>query len=88
MRATVLRPFFVERGGHIFEVGEAFDGTPTQVAKLVSRGLVAASQDAVPAAETDLSGLTVAELKSLCGERGLEFPKKATKAQLLALLGD
>lgn len=36
----------------------------------------------------DLSGLTNAQLQELCAERGIEVPKKATKAQLIALLGE
>lgn len=36
----------------------------------------------------DLSGLTNAQLQELCAERGIEVPKKATKARLIALLGE
>lgn len=34
----------------------------------------------------DLSALTVARLRELCDERGIDAPKRATKAQLIALL--
>lgn len=34
----------------------------------------------------DLAALTVAQLRSLCEERGIDYPKKATKAQLVELL--
>lgn len=34
----------------------------------------------------DLASLTVATLRALCAERGVEAPKKATKAQLVELL--
>ena len=34
----------------------------------------------------DLSSLTVAALRALCEERGIDAPKCATKAQLIALL--
>lgn len=34
----------------------------------------------------DLSALTVATLRALCEDRGISAPKKATKAQLVALL--
>lgn len=34
----------------------------------------------------DLSALTVAQLRELCEGRGIEAPKRATKAQLIALL--
>lgn len=36
--------------------------------------------------QDDLSELTVAELKELCNERGIEVPKRAKKAQLIELL--
>jgi len=38
--------------------------------------------------EKDLSELTVAELKTKCDEAGIEYAKKATKAQLLEALND
>lgn len=41
---------------------------------------------AEPEPTQDLSALTVAQLRELCGERGIEAPKRATKAQLLELL--
>lgn len=44
---------------------------------------------AAPAGQTprdDLSALTVARLRELCEERGIEAPRRATKAQLVALL--
>lgn len=87
MRCLVTYPFFVRRGGRIYEVGEVFEGDDRTVARLVSRGLV--DPEASEAfGESDLSALTVAELKALCDERGVDYPKKATKAQLLALLGE
>ena len=36
----------------------------------------------------DLSALTNAELRAICEERGIEVPRRATKAQLLGLLGE
>ena len=38
------------------------------------------------AAPTDLAALTVAQLRALCADRGVDAPKRATKAQLIALL--
>ena len=35
----------------------------------------------------DLSALTAAQLRALCAERGIEAPRRATKAQLAELLG-
>lgn len=34
----------------------------------------------------DLSALTVATLRALCEDKGIDAPRKATKAQLVALL--
>lgn len=41
-----------------------------------------------PVQETarDLSALTVAQLRELCDERGIDHPSRATKAQLIQLL--
>lgn len=36
--------------------------------------------------DVDLASLTVAQLKALCSERGIDVPSRATKAQLIALL--
>ena len=36
--------------------------------------------------EEDLAGMTVAKLKALCAERGIDVPKYAKKAELVALL--
>ena len=41
----------------------------------------------VVATPTDYAALTVARLRELCAERGIEAPKRATKAQLIGLLG-
>ena len=46
------------------------------------------AQAARPAAAApDLASLTVPQLRELCAERGVEAPKRATKAQLVLLLG-
>ena len=42
----------------------------------------------VCAAAPHYTQLTAAELRALCAERGVETPKRATKAQLAALLGN
>ena len=36
--------------------------------------------------DEDLSALTVAQLKELCSERGIDVPSRVTKAQLIAFL--
>lgn len=88
-------PFFMVRGGHIYEVGEIYDATDAEAERLVSRGLAevvtpgGAESDTVWGGGADgTSGLTVAELKALCDERGVDYTRKATKAQLLSLLAE
>ena len=44
-------------------------------------------RETAPEAETpDLTSLTNAQLAAMCADRGIEVPKRATKAQLIALL--
>lgn len=44
---------------------------------------------AIPAPEhVDLTALTVAQLRELCAGRGVDAPKRATKAQLIELLDE
>lgn len=94
MRCVVTHPFFVKRGGHIYAVGETFEGPEATVKWLVRHGLAepcersSTSPAADVATSADPSQLTVAELKSLCDERGIAYAKKATKAQLVSLLGE
>ena len=85
MRCRVTRPFFVRRGGHIYGTGETFEGGRSQVALLARRRLVDSLED-VPDEAPDLTSLTNAQLAAMCEERGIEVPRRATKAQLLALL--
>lgn len=66
------------------------NGTPVQASDEAAPVLLAngwtraeAQQDPEP---IDLTALTVAQLRELCEERGIDAPKKATKAQLVALL--
>lgn len=34
----------------------------------------------------DLAAMTVAQLRAMCAERGVDAPKRATKAQLIRLI--
>lgn len=69
--------------------GATVDAAPEAVPRLIASGLFAAAPEAPADAEgegRDLASLTNAELVALCRERGIEPPKKARKAELVALL--
>ena len=88
MKATVHRLFWdlVEKVDR--HAGEVFDVTPERAAQLIERlpeGYVTVD-DRPDDPEVDLSTLTVATLRALCEERGIEAPGKAKKAELIALL--
>lgn len=70
------------RTGATYEPSSAF------VAEMMAKNPALVPLDAAePEPEpVDLSALTVATLRGVCGERGIEAPKRATKAQLIALL--
>ena len=85
MRARVDTAFRDRESWRAYAVGEEYEGDEARVSELVSQGCLSVG---APAEGVDPMALTVAELKALCDERGLDYPKKATKAQLLALLGE
>lgn len=69
------------RTGATYEPRSAF------VAEMMAKNPALVPLDvAEPEPTQDLSALTVARLRELCGERGIETPKRATKAQLIGLL--
>ena len=63
--------------------GARVDASETAAPKLLAAGWRPVAQDP----PQDLTALTAAQLKELCAERGIDAPKRATKAQLAALLG-
>ena len=69
------------RTGATYEPSSAF------VAEMMAKNPALVPLDAAePEPTQDLSTLTVARLRELCDERGIEAPKRATKAQLIGLL--
>ena len=70
--------------------GDTFEDTLERAEQIASAlpGYIefAAEREAEPEREAALDSLTVAQLKALCDERGIEYPKRARKAELLALL--
>lgn len=65
-----------------YGVGDPYEGPRSE--ELAALGFVEGGGNLPPG----IGGLTAAQLRDLCAERGVEAPRKATKAQLLALLGE
>lgn len=66
--------------------GATVDATDEHAALLLDAGWHRVEPTTQELHETDLSALTVAQLKSLCADRGIDVPRRATKAQIIALL--
>lgn len=84
MRATVIAAFRDRLSWRAYDVGEEYEGADARISELASAGCV----NSGAADGGDLASLTVAELKELCDERGVDYPRKATKAQLVSLLSE
>lgn len=88
----VLKPFsdFVEKVDRT--EGEDFEATDERADYIAAKlpGYVTVTKDPQPQSEVEgspnLAALKVAQLKALCAERGIEVPKRATKARLIAIL--
>lgn len=81
---TVLKPFrdFAKHRDRV--VGETFKATEERARQIDAKlpGYIAY----VVEESVDLSKMTVAQLKELAAERGIEVPSGAKKAQLVSLL--
>jgi len=66
--------------------GGIIDAADEFSARLLANGWQRVTSERTVEDSQDLSALTAAQLRELCGERGIEAPKRATKAQLIALL--
>jgi hypothetical protein len=96
--AKVIVPFRDRHTWVAYRIGDDYDGTPERLQRLSEGGFVQygvnthsdgenASGGNLGIAESNLDALTVAELRTLCAERGIAAPSRATKAHLLELLG-
>ena len=88
---TVLKSFYDLKRHKDRKAGTTFDATEERAAYIAAAlpGYVSYGADEPEANDrgvTDLAKLTVAQLKALCAERGIEVPPKAKKAGLVALL--
>lgn len=91
----VLKRFWDRKRKVTRNPGDAFDESNERAAEIQSRlpGYVDVTIDVAAPAEqgaadttTDYSEMSSQELRSLCAERGIDVPKRAKKAQLIALL--
>lgn len=93
---TVLAPFYDLRAHKQRAEGETFEATEGRAAELaaVLPGYVEVAEaakthkGAANAAKNEvvLSKMTVAQLRALASERGLDIPKGSKKADIIALL--
>lgn len=67
--------------------GCTIDAREDAVGALISSGFTPVKTEA-PAPSPATSGATVAQLRRFCRERGITVPKRATRAQLVELLGE
>lgn len=87
---TVNKRFYDLKAHKWREAGETFAAEEKRAEQILSRlpGRVVVSEgprhvETVP----DLSSMTVAQLKTLASERGVEIPKGARKADIIRELG-
>lgn len=66
--------------------GGIIDAADEFSARLLANGWRRVTPEPPAEDSQDLSALTVAQLRELCDERGIDAPKRATKAHLIALL--
>lgn len=86
MNAKVAKSFLHANTGILWKAGETFRGDASTVRQLVRKGFL--QGDGAPRGDdADLAALTVAELRALCKQRGIDVPNRATKVKILNLLG-
>lgn len=87
---TVIRPFWdrmARRDRRAGEVFEATEGRASQIAATLPGYVTWGTEAELVADETSdepgLDSMTVAQLRALAAERGIELPKGAKKAQII-----
>ena len=88
--ARVLIRFRDAETWRLYDVGDEWEGTPERLDVLARGGFVegrpTTRPDAEDAAGATPADMTVAQLREVAASRGIEVPKRATKAKLLKLL--
>ena len=83
-RLTALSDFY-DLKAHVWRrAGDTFDATEGRASQIL--GTLPGAITYVTEAKPDLTSMTVAELKALASERGVELPKRASKATILKIL--
>jgi len=95
--ATVLTRFRDRVTWKLYSVGDEWEGPPERLRELSGGGFVECgpvdhNEDETPSdgahgGTQDISALTVAQLREVAEGRGIDVPKRATKARLLEILG-
>lgn len=66
--------------------GGTIDASDAHAPLLLASGWAPVRAVAHGGPATDLTGMTVAQLRALCAERGIAAPRRATRAQLMLLI--
>lgn len=86
---VTVRKAFLDLKEHVDrKPGDVFEATEARAAYIANALPGYVTYDATDGHETktDYGSLKVAELRRLCEERGVDVPKRAKKADLVALL--
>ena len=88
--AKVLIRFRDIETWRLHDVGDEWEGPSERLDVLIQGGFVegrpSTHQDPEDAADAISADMTVAQLREVAKSRGIEVPKRATKAKLLKLL--
>ena len=89
MRVKVTAELTIHYNGQSYGPGAEFDIAPQdlpQIGDLVAIILKTPEPAAEPEAEENTTELTIAEIKTILDGHGIEYSKRARRAELLALL--
>lgn len=85
MLLKVLIGFWDLREHRQRNIGDEFEVTEERATEIM--GIIPGYVEAVEPPAVGLEAMTVAELRSLAKERGIQLPKNATKTKLVELIG-